>query len=129
MFTTKLLQSTADFFNGDKLAVSINFDAKTGLKDARRLDDIGAIAIRALNNDFVIFNASTLEIVSKVESKKLSKGHVDVIGKLEYFFFNDQLYRAPFSNPLDLNGYRLGARWQCPKRYAQDFINQVQAFC
>ena len=56
MFNSKLLRSTADFFNGEPIATSINFDATTGLKDAFRLSDIGAIAIRALNGDFVIFN-------------------------------------------------------------------------
>ena len=65
MFNSKLLRSTADFFNSEKACVSVNFDQNTGLKDAFRLSDIGAIAIRALNGDFVIFNSETLEIVSE----------------------------------------------------------------
>lgn len=43
-----------------------------------------------------------------------SKGHVEYIGPWEYLRGDDgNLYRAPKSNPLDIHGYRQGARWEC----------------
>lgn len=42
-----------------------------------------------------------------------SKGHVTFLGRFEYFkISNDDLYRAPKDKPVDINGYRMGARFE-----------------
>ena len=46
-----------------------------------------------------------------------SKGHVAFAGAYEYIHGPDgTLYRAPKSNPLDLQGYRQGAMFECAPR-------------
>jgi hypothetical protein len=43
----------------------------------------------------------------------LSRGHLDFLGRFEYFVNDDgALYRAPSVNPLDVWGYRMGARYE-----------------
>jgi len=66
-----------------------------------------------------------------MDQKKFSRGHLGVINGLEYFIFeNGDLYRAPFNNPIDINGWRQGARWQAPAHLAdsqyQLVIDSVQ---
>ena len=55
-----------------------------------------------------------------------SKGHIEYIGRWEYFWFNDQLYRAPKTNGLDVNGYRMGARWQSLKHLAEYYLETAR---
>jgi len=57
----------------------------------------------------------------------MSKNSLGVIAGLEYFLFNDELYRARVSNPLDVNGYRMGARWQAPAHLADYFFKMAQS--
>ena len=57
----------------------------------------------------------------------MSKNSLGVIAGLEYFMLNDQLYRARVSNPLDGNGYRMGARWQAPAHLADYFFKMAQS--
>jgi len=80
-------------------------------------------------NEAVNFALNVKDAARGILEPPFCKGHVAIIGKLEYFFFDDKLYRAQFSNPIDQNGYRQGARWQCPKHMAQAYIQQVRAAC
>lgn len=58
-----------------------------------------------------------------------SKGHIAIIGEREYFEREGVLYSAYADRPLDIWGYRLGARFecyahmikQCLARKSQDF--------
>jgi hypothetical protein len=43
-----------------------------------------------------------------------SIGHLAFIGPFEYFIRHGEIYRAPAANPLDINGIRQGARFECP---------------
>lgn len=44
-----------------------------------------------------------------------SKNSLAVVNGIEYFYCEDRnIYRAPIANPLDVNGYRMGARFECP---------------
>jgi len=46
-----------------------------------------------------------------------SLGHVRFHEEWEFFWdLNGDLYRAPRRNPLELNGYRQGARFECVAR-------------
>lgn len=43
-----------------------------------------------------------------------SKGHIAFIGPFEYFTIETgDVYRAPIENPLDIYGFRQGARFEC----------------
>lgn len=42
-----------------------------------------------------------------------SIGHLAFIGPFEYFIHHGEIYRAPKANPLDTNGIRQGARFEC----------------
>ena len=47
----------------------------------------------------------------------MSKGHVTFLGDWEFFHVADgTLCRAPRANPLDLDGWRQGARFECCPR-------------
>jgi hypothetical protein len=71
-----------------------------------------------------------LKVATEAQSEPpFCQGHVALIAGLEYFFVGDQLYRARFSNPLDIDGYRNGARWQCPRHMAESYLQQVRAAC
>ena len=48
-----------------------------------------------------------------------SKGHAETIGRFEYFFRDGELYRAPADCPLDIWGYRQGARFECYEHMAE----------
>ena len=45
--------------------------------------------------------------------QELSKGHLATIGGFEYFEAGAEVYRAPVDCPLDIHGYRQGARFEC----------------
>lgn len=42
-----------------------------------------------------------------------SKGHLFNTDKFEFFKSGDIVYRAPIDCPIDINGYRMGARFEC----------------
>jgi hypothetical protein len=42
-----------------------------------------------------------------------SAGHVAFVGEVEFFTVGREVYRAPKRNPLDVRGYRQGARFEC----------------
>ena len=54
-----------------------------------------------------------------------SKGHIDNIGKYEYFIREGNLYRALLSNPI-VNGYRLGARWQTKGSLITEYMSMIR---
>jgi signal recognition particle GTPase len=59
-----------------------------------------------------------------------SIGHVEFIGPWEYFKgANGDLFRAPSNSPLDVWGYRMGARFESTP-HATDLVLKVarQAF-
>lgn len=44
-----------------------------------------------------------------------SKGHIAFKGGFyEYISYDGQIYKADATNPLDVNGYRQGMRWESP---------------
>jgi hypothetical protein len=55
-----------------------------------------------------------------------SKGHITVLNNLEYFIGPDgSLYRASIHNFVGLDGYRAGARWQCPGHMVNDYLTML----
>lgn len=54
-----------------------------------------------------------------------SEGHVAWVWDFEYIIIGGELYRAPASNPLDVRGIRLGARWQAPSHMADDYMAMI----
>lgn len=42
-----------------------------------------------------------------------SHGHLFNSEHCEYYAQNGEIYAAPLGNPLDLDGYRQGGRWEC----------------
>ena len=50
------------------------------------------------------------------EPESRSKGHVAFVGQWEFIRADGVLYQAPRANPLDLDGYRQGARFECEPR-------------
>jgi hypothetical protein len=47
----------------------------------------------------------------------MSHGTLGIYGDFEYFQVDDLIYRANSSNPLGVNGYRQGARFECKSIY------------
>ena len=50
-----------------------------------------------------------------------SKGHIAIqdteFGSFEWFEQSGQVFKASVKNPLDLLGYRQGARWECSRKH------------
>lgn len=42
-----------------------------------------------------------------------SRGHLAFVGRWEYFRIGNEVYRAATDYPLDVLGYRQGARFEC----------------
>jgi hypothetical protein len=60
-------------------------------------------------------------VIFEMPETRQSKNHVGIIGDVEYFTDDTgNLYRARLSNAIDINGYRLGGRWQAPPHMASD---------
>jgi len=56
-----------------------------------------------------------------------SKNHLGIIAGLEYFTFdNGDLYRASTDNPIDVNGYRQGGRWEAPAYMAKSHFEMIR---
>lgn len=56
-----------------------------------------------------------------------SHNHIAFLGGAEYFTRLDdngkhQLYRANVYNPVQLDGYRAGARWQAPEHLINSYL-------
>ena len=51
--------------------------------------------------------------------RKLSRGHIGTrrIYGLEFYEQEGNVYAAPIVNPLDLEGYRQGGRWECTREH------------
>lgn len=47
---------------------------------------------------------------------KKSKGHLCFYGNLEFLIFEGELYLGDRRNPISLEGYRQGARFECTSR-------------
>jgi hypothetical protein len=43
----------------------------------------------------------------------MSKGTLGIVGDFEYFECDGQVYRANKANPIGVDGYRMGGRWEC----------------
>ena len=55
-----------------------------------------------------------------------SKGHVMFVGDFEYLIGESGcLFRAPASSPLDIHGYRMGARFECMPRPIETFKKYI----
>ena len=58
--------------------------------------------------------------LSKRAEEEKSKNHLRFTDRYEYYWFDGkdevQVYRAPLSNPIGVDGYRQGGRWVAPKR-------------
>jgi hypothetical protein len=53
----------------------------------------------------------------------LSTNHVEIIGEFEFFTdTNGNLYRARLSNALDINGFRLGGRFEAPPHMVEALL-------
>jgi hypothetical protein len=67
-------------------------------------------------------------VIFEMPKTRLSKNHVGIIGEFEYFADDTgNLYRARLSNAIDINGYRLGGRWQAPPHMAVDMFNSYRS--
>ena len=57
----------------------------------------------------------------------MSKGHIEIIGRFEYFYgANGDLFRAPADSPLDVWGYRMGARFESSPHCAERTLQFAQ---
>ena len=56
-----------------------------------------------------------------------SRGSLGVNVDGEYFERDGQVYRAPRYCPLDVDGYRQGARWECTRAHWDRFFATVYA--
>lgn len=61
------------------------------------------------------------------EPQEKSRNHITFLAGMEYFTRIDdndkhQLYRANENNPVQRDGYRAGARWQCPEHMINDYL-------
>jgi hypothetical protein len=43
-----------------------------------------------------------------------SKGHLFNTTNFEYFTDGTNIYRSPVDCPIDVNGFKMGARFECP---------------
>lgn len=43
----------------------------------------------------------------------MSKGTLGIFGEFEYFHYDGEVFRASIHNPIGVNGYRQGARFEC----------------
>lgn len=50
---------------------------------------------------------------TKIVNAEKSHGHLGFFFDFEYFQRGTDVYRAPCSCLCDLDGWRLGARWEC----------------
>lgn len=48
--------------------------------------------------------------MAKIKTK--SEGHIGTRGELEFYEQGGEVFAAPIANPLDLDGYRQGGRWE-----------------
>lgn len=61
--------------------------------------------------------------------REASKGHVDWLdgGSREAFEQGGEVFFAPSSNPIDIHGYRQGARWECSRTHWDRYFDAVFA--
>lgn len=114
---------SVDYFNAESAADSVLGQVTPDLHftAARNSDQTATVRFYERREGHAgMVNVDTLTVVLKASNNSLA-----VIAGLEYFLFNDELYRARVSNPLDANGYRMGARWQAPAHLADDFFQMV----
>ena len=58
-----------------------------------------------------------------------STNHIEFIGDYEFFTDNDgNLYRARSDNALDINGFRLGGRWEAPPHMIEQMLETHRSF-
>lgn len=57
-----------------------------------------------------------------------SHNHQGFYGTREYFLHAGQLFSANRANPLNRNGYRQGARWECYARDAESFLARLREY-
>ena len=57
-----------------------------------------------------------------------STNHIEFIGDFEFFTDKDgNLYRARRTNVLDINGFRLGGRWEAPPHMVETLLDQYRS--
>lgn len=58
-----------------------------------------------------------------------SKGHVAWLddGTREAFEQSGEVFIAPSDRPLDIHGFRQGARWECSRAHWNRYFNQIFA--
>ena len=54
-----------------------------------------------------------------------SRGHIMFRGITEYLVVGAEVYRAPTSSPLDIQGYRMGKRWECSVSHFNRYATTV----
>jgi hypothetical protein len=54
-----------------------------------------------------------------------SRGTIGYAWGFEYFTYDGAVYRADYSNPLDTNGYRQGARFECYGTLPDHILSQL----
>jgi hypothetical protein len=63
-----------------------------------------------------------------MDEPKRSKNHIAFINNREYFLDEQgNLYKAPADNPLDIQGYRQGARFEAPPHLVDAFVSYAFA--
>lgn len=119
------LARTVDFFNGEPAATSLlgKIDDRTRYVAERDSDTVTLkVFMRPEGHQGAGFPLDHILAVAL----KPSHDSLGVIAGLEYFLFSGELYRARMANPLDVNGYRMGARWQAPAHLADEFFKMAQ---
>jgi len=70
-----------------------------------------------------------IQVVSDREATpKKSVGHIEFIGDFEFFLFNENLYRTRITNAFDIEGKRLGARWEAPSHMVEASLESHRCF-
>ena len=55
-----------------------------------------------------------------------SKCHLFNTANFEYFTDGNDIYRSPVDCPIDVNGFKMGARFECPD--TKHFRKMLQGF-
>jgi hypothetical protein len=63
------------------------------------------------------------------DQRKTSVNHIAFIGEYEFFTSESgDLYRARDTNAFDINGYRLGGRWEAPPHMIEATLELHRSF-
>jgi len=67
--------------------------------------------------------------MNTIRGNTQSTNHIEFIGEFEFFTGNNgELYRARRDNAFDINGFRLGGRWEGPAHMIEQILETHRSF-